>query len=126
MSLKRCRRGSTPERMGARGSRVPCTCPCHRESRSSRRRRALDGGDRRPDSELGGSLARLGVPPVDQHGARRAVADPAAVLRPAQALHVSQHPQQRALAKRSLTSTSAPFTFSFTRTLLALTAGGRY
>jgi hypothetical protein len=59
MSLKRCRRGSTPERIGVRGSRVPCTCPCHRESRSSRRRRALDGGDRRPDSALGGSLARL-------------------------------------------------------------------
>jgi len=120
MSLKRCRRGSTPERMGVRGSRVPCTCPCHRESRSSRRRRALDGCDR-PDSALGGSLARLGVPPVDQHGARRAAADPAAALRPAQAQHVPQHPQQRALAKRSLTSTSAPFTFSFTRTFLALT-----
>jgi hypothetical protein len=40
------------------------------------------------------------------------VADPAAVLRPAQAQPVPQHPQQRALAKRSLTSTSAPFTFT--------------
>ena len=57
---------------------------------------AFDGGDRLADGGPGRCLARLGVAPVDQHRARRALPDPAAVLRPVQFQHVPQHPQQRA------------------------------
>src|SRR6202000_3383934 len=57
---------------------------------------AFDGGDRLADGGPGLGLARLGVAPVDQHRARRALPDPAAVLRPVQFKYVPQHPQQRA------------------------------
>ncbi len=59
----------------------------------------FDGGDRLARRGSGRCLARLGVAPVDQHRARRALPDPAAVLRAVQFQHVPQHPQQRTVGE---------------------------